>query len=210
MSAIFVGYKTTISPDSNGLIAEPKAPKNYKDEAKISAYIEEARAEIRGTASSKPFTGIFEEACICLYDSDDNTFECHEVYVGSTAFPKFLKDLETAVWKGMQAFMFQSSSFMRLISMQALREKLNSKLVNHWLLNHPKARGLIVDLPRIFLPSQEEVSRIGYVNMFSHFGVSLSQADMENTQTQARKLYDLYCACNKFDGLVFNEVRDGQ
>lgn len=210
MSAVFIGYKTVVASDCGSFIAEPKAPKNYKDQAKIDAYVEEARAEIRSASSGKPFTGIFQEACICTYNSDTQHFECSSLYSGTNDFAKFLTDLETAVWHGIQAFMFQSSSFMRLISMQAMRLKINSKLVNHWLLNHPKARGLIVDLPKIFLPSQEEVSRIGYMNMFSYFGVSLSQADMENTQTQASKLYELYCSVGKFDGLVFNEVSNGQ
>lgn len=215
MSAVFVGYKTVVAPDFSNYVVEPKAPKNYKDPEKINAYIEEAKAEIRNTCASKPFTGIFQEAAICIYDDSCEAgnipeFYCGKVYKGAEEFPEFLKELEDSVWQGVQAFMFQSYNFMRMVCLQAIRSKIKSRLVNHWLLNHPKARGLIVDLPKLFLPSHEEVTRIGYINMFKYFGVPLTVADLDNTQIQASKLYELYCAADKFDGLVVSEVNNGQ
>jgi hypothetical protein len=210
MSAIFVGYRTITSPDFSDFVVEPKAPKNYKDPEKISAYIEEARAETRASASSKPFTGIFEEASICLYDdgadSKKEGFTCLNTYKGASEFPDFIGTLATMTGEGTQAFMFNAYAFMRLIAMQALRSKLNSQFINYWLLNHPTSRGLIVDLPKIFLPSSEEVSRISYTGLFHYFGLTLAAADMSDTQRQCQKLYELYCAANKFNGLVFNEV----
>jgi hypothetical protein len=213
MSAVFVGYKTTVSPDFSEFVAEPKAPKNYKDPEKISSYLEEAKAEIRGSSSSKPFTAIFEEASICIYDdgavSKNEGFTCLKTYNGTTDFPEFVDTLASLTGEGTQAFMFNAYSFMRIISMQALRSKLSSQFLSYWLLNHPTARGLIVDLPKVFLPSSEEVSRIGHVNLFKYFGLTLTSEDMVDTKKQCQKLYELYDAANKFHGLVFNEVSNG-
>jgi len=95
MSAVFVGYKTVVAPDFSNYVVEPKAPKNYKDPEKINAYIEEAKAEIRNTCASKPFTGIFQEAAICIYDDsceagNSPEFYCGKVYKGAEEFPEFL------------------------------------------------------------------------------------------------------------------------
>lgn len=208
MSAIFIGHKTTVAPDCSSFISEPKAPKNYKDQAKIDAYIEEARAEILSASSSKPFTGMFQEASLCVYDSSSNSLECVGTFKGSEGFPKFLDSLENLVLNNTQAFAFQAKSFMQLVCMQALKAKINTGFVTRWLLNYPD-RAAVADLPKIFLPTQEEVSRVGYFNLFKYFGVSLTQADMDDTQTQASKLYELYCAVGKFDNYNPRESYQG-
>lgn len=208
MSAVFIGHKTVVSPDCGTFISEPKAPKNYKDQAKIDAYIEEAKAEILSASSSKPFTGMFQEASLCFYNSSANSFECVGTFKGAEGLPQFLENLEKLVISNTQAFIFQAKAFMQLVCMQALRAKINNKFVVKWLLNHPD-RAYVVDLPKIFLPTQEEVSRIGYINMFNYFGVPLTQSDMDNTVTQATKLYELYCAVGKFNHIIPGEISEG-
>jgi len=212
MNAVFIGYRTTVSPDFYEFVSEPRAPKNYKDPEKIAAYLEEAKIEIMNTSANKPFTGIFEEASICSYNDGSNSeseeFTCLDTYKGVSDFPDFVNTLAKLTGNGTQAFMFNAYSFMRIIAMQALKSKLNNKFINYWLLNHSVARGLVVDLPKIFLPSSEEVSRIGHFGLFRYFGLTLTGADLADTQKQCHKLYELYCAADKFNGLVFNEVNN--
>lgn len=214
MGAIFIGHKTIVSPDFAQFVVEPKAPKNYKDPAKISDYVQEAKNEIMNNSSFKPFTGMIEEICICVDDEENMSGEggglqCDHVYRGAGELEEFLVSLKEALDSNMQAFTFQAYTFMRMVCLQAIRQGIKSSLVNDWLLNHPSARGLIVDLPKVFLPSSEEVSRIGYVNMFKYFGVSLTQDDMNNTQQQCQKLYELYRAADKFNGVKVIDVSGG-
>jgi len=214
MGAIFIGHKTIVSPDFSQFAVEPKAPKNYKDPAKIADYVQEAKNEIMNNSSFKPFTGMIEEICICVDDQENwsgmgGGFECHSVYRGAGDLGKFLDCLKEALNSDMQAFTFQSYTFMRMVCLQAIKQGIKNSLVNDWLLNHPKARGLIVDLPKVFLPSADEVSRIGYVNMFKYFGVTLTQEDLNDTQKQCRKLYELYRAADKFNGVKVIEISNG-
>lgn len=213
-SAIFIGHKTVVSPDFANFVVEPKAPKNYKDPAKIADYVQEAKNEIMNNSSFKPFTGTIEEICICVDDQEGISevgagFQCHSVYKGAADLEKFLTSLKAGLDNDMQAFTFHSYTFMRMVCLQAIKQGIKSSLVNNWLLNHPSARGLIVDLPKVFLPSSEEVSRVGYVNMFKYFGVALTQDDMNDTQKQCRKLYELYAAADKFNGAKVFEISNG-
>ena len=211
MSAIFLGHKTIISPDFGNFVVEPKAPKNYKDPAKISDYVQEAKNEIMANSSFKPFTAMVDEVTLCI-DDTENLFEggpgfkCHRTYKGAAELELFIEDLQRGLNMGMQAFTFQAYTIMRIVCMQAVKQGIKNSLVNHWILNHPKARGLIVDLPKVFLPSNDEVSRIGYINMFKYFGVSLCNADFNSTSLQCQKLYELYCVADKFKGLTVTEV----
>lgn len=192
MNFVFIGHKTVTSPDFQEFVSEPKAPKNYKDPQKISDYIEEAKTEIRNTSSFKPFTGIVSEVSVRVEDKEGKVTAL-KTYKGAADFPSFIKHLDDTVGANKaEAFTFQAHTFMRIISMQAIRSGLKSTTIPMWLTNCNQFRDLITDLPKIFLPSNEEVSRIGYTNMFKYFGLSLSSSDMDDTTIQCEKLSNLY------------------
>ena len=83
MSAIFIGHKTIVSPDFSQFVVEPKAPKNYKDPAKIADYVQDAKNEIMNNSSFKPFTGMIEEICICV----DDHHGLEKLYLSAPAVP---------------------------------------------------------------------------------------------------------------------------
>lgn len=213
-SAMFIGHKTVVSPDFANFVVEPKAPKNYKDPVKIADYVQEAKNEIMNNSSFKPFTGTIEEICVGFDDQEGLSgfgkgFHCSDIFKGAADLEKFLNFLKGGLDNDMQAFTFHAYTFMRMVCMQAIKQGIKNSLVNDWLLNDPDARGSIVDLPKVFLPSSEEVSRVGYVNMFKYFGVTLTQDDMNDTQKQCRKLYELYAAADKFNGAKVFEISNG-
>lgn len=192
MSFIFIGHKTTVSPDFKEFVTEPKAPKNYKDPQKISDYIEEAKTEIRNTSSFKPFTSIVEEVSVRVEDENGKVVNL-KTYKGVADFPEFIRHLDVTIGiNEAKAFTFQAYTFMRIVSMQAIRAGIKSTTVPMWLTDCNQFRDLVTDLPKIFLPSSEEVSRIGYMNMFKYFGISLTASDMDDTVIQCEKLSALY------------------
>ena len=65
----YVGW--TGEPWRTELLPEPTAPGNYKDPAKISAYVEEKRVKQQHTARSLPIYGRLESVFVC-----DDSGEC--------------------------------------------------------------------------------------------------------------------------------------
>lgn len=64
---LFLDLETLARPGAEALLPEPQAPANYKDEAKIAAYVEEADAELAG--GERELLDIFwEEADYSLHE----------------------------------------------------------------------------------------------------------------------------------------------
>jgi len=198
MSNIFVGYRTQLAPTYSEVMEPIKAPKNYKDPVKISQYLAEAEEQVRANSAAKPFTAVFESATMYYAPSSLEFPGIYSQYTGLSGLAKLLEDMDDAISaEGEQLMMFDASDFMQIVSVQAIKEGIDSRLANSWIARLPILRDRIVDLPRIFLVG-EDYSRIGVYNMFKYFGVSLTNADMENTKTQCSKLKELYDKLKNF------------
>lgn len=58
---LFVGYRTKLRPGAETAVPTFKAPANYKDAAKITAFQEERKAGFMEAAKNMPYTGTFDE-----------------------------------------------------------------------------------------------------------------------------------------------------
>ena len=172
----FIGHATSTTDNAKDYLAEAKAPKNYKDQAKIDEYVEKAVSDQLATASSKPFTAKVKEVYVMQVDDSG-------------------KVVESRWWNGPTVItdLLNSSGFMRVACFEALKVKPNS-FAHFWLFHDSYVRRCFYDLPKLFLNTLEEQSRIGLFGLFKYYGVSLTIDDLANVKTQAEKLHELYKA----------------
>jgi len=70
-------------------------------------------------------------------------------------------------------------------------------------------RNCVYDLPKLFLNTVEEQSRIGVFGLFKYYGVSLTIDDLANVKTQAEKQHELYKAIGLNEEIVKNFGSNG-
>jgi hypothetical protein len=71
MSCLLVAFQTTRAKGADKLIPEFMAPSNYKDSAKISAYIKQKEADYLERAADQPYTGYL--SAIRIFDSESRS-----------------------------------------------------------------------------------------------------------------------------------------
>jgi hypothetical protein len=188
----FIGHTTSTTDNAKDYLAEVKAPKNYKDQAKIDEYVEKAVSDQLATASSKPFTAKVKEVYVMQVDDSGKVVESRW-WNGPTVITDFM-DFANGHFNGnAKVFLMNSSSFMRVACFEALKVKPNS-FAHFWLFHDSYVRRCFYDLPKLFLNTLEEQSRIGLFGLFKYYGVSLTIDDLANVKTQAEKLHELYKA----------------
>lgn len=85
MSTAYVGFTTTTHERWEEVSPEPQAPANYKDQEKIMAWIETARARQAVTACDRPLTGKIKD--FFLVEKTGPTLADHRV-VAKGGWPK--------------------------------------------------------------------------------------------------------------------------
>lgn len=186
----FIGHTTSTTENAKDYLAEVKAPKNYKDQAKIDEYVEKAVAEQLATASSKPFTAKVKEVYVMQVD-DSGKIVDSRWWNGPTVITDFMAFANEHFNGNAKVFLMNSSGFMRVACFESLKVKPNN-FAHFWLFHDSSVRKCFYDLPKLFLNTLEEQSRIGLFGLFKYYGVSLTIDDLANVKTQAEKLHELY------------------
>jgi hypothetical protein len=198
----FIGHTTVTADNASEYLSEIKAPKNYKDQAKIDEYVEKAQAEQLSTASSKPFTAKVKEIYVMEVDSAGSVKESRW-WNGPTAVSDFTDFAHKHFHGKAKVFALNSSSFMRISCFESLKVRPNPFALQ-WLFHDDSVRKCFYDLPKLFLNTVEEQSRIGIFGLFKYYGVSLTVHDLANVKTQAEKQYELYKALGLNEEIVSN------
>lgn len=203
----FIGHTTATAENASDYLSEVKAPRNYKDQAKIDEYVEKAVAEQLSTASSKPFTAQVKEIYLMQVDKDGVVKESRW-WNGPTAVTDFTTFAHAHFNGDAKVFLMNSSNFMRIACFESLRIKPNPFALL-WLLHDSRVPNCVYDLPKLFLNTVEEQSRIGVFGLFKYYGVSLTIDDLANVKTQAEKQHELYKAIGLNEEIVKNFGSNG-
>lgn len=204
MNFYYLGYKTTVRPDFEQYLAEPKAPKNYKNQEAITEYLDKARTEAASSAASKPFTSIVQEVTVFSTNCRDSVVEEVARFSGATAAHDLAKLLEDISEKDSQVYAFNINNFIRSLCTQVIKEGFNFNWMYLYLYKSPAFKDMFIDPTRLFLPSVEEQGRISVINLFKYFGLSLTESDLIDTAIQAKKLHEFAVATKIECSLISN------
>lgn len=197
----FIGHTTAATDNAKDYLSEIKAPKNYKDQAKIDEYVEKATYEQLATASSKPFTAKAQEIYLMQVDASGKIVESRW-WTGPTVIKDFMDFANANFFKSdAKVFLSNTSNFMRIACFEALKISPNN-FAHFWLFHDSTVRKCFYDLPKLFLNTAEEQSRIGLFGLFKYYGVNLTVENWANVKVQAEKLHELYKAIGLSENIL--------